>query len=264
VNLQQLNLAGNLLNGSIPSGIGLLTNLLWIYLERNQLSGSIPAEIGNLTQLVRLRIHNNKLSGSIPASIGHLNSIQDMYVYNNPGLNGTVSPNCGVKVLAVNTSLTAICGCASSSSIPISMPNPDNISAVCLAAYSNITQNDHYEFLCSMESNKNPKQDCLNSLAFFCGRSHIQGRPDVIAGCKRCVDDHFSRMNSFWISWRKECGKWAWAGWYIGNATSSKCSTAKLALQQNANYTEADGTIVPVSLAVIDSIKAGLWDNPFL
>ena len=73
-------------------------------------------------------------------------------------------------------------------------------------------------------------------------------------------------MNSLWIAWRRECGQWAWTDGYIGNATSSSCIAAKLALQQiqNANYTEADGSIVPVSSSVIDSIQEGLWNNPYL
>jgi hypothetical protein len=115
-----------------------------------------------------------------------------------------------------------------------------------------------------MDSSKNPKQDCLNSLAFFCGRAHIQGNPDLIAGCKMGVDNHFSKMNSFWITWRKHCGHWAWTDGTIGSVTSSSCNTAFLALEQNAKYTAADGTLVPFSSALLNSIKAGLWDNPFL
>jgi len=39
------------LYGSIPSEIGNLKDLVWLYLNNNQLSGPIPPEIGNLVNL---------------------------------------------------------------------------------------------------------------------------------------------------------------------------------------------------------------------
>ena len=39
----------NALTGSIPSEIGLLTNLKYSFLDNNDLSGEIPSEIGKLT-----------------------------------------------------------------------------------------------------------------------------------------------------------------------------------------------------------------------
>jgi len=177
-----------------------------------------------------------------------------------------VSVNCGAKVMAANTTISTICGCAASSNIPISMPNSDTVSMECLASAYNTTLHDHYEFACPVDSNGNPMQSCLNSLGFFCGRNHTNGRPNRIQGCKSAVDDNFSTMSSFWIALRRECGQWAWTDGYIGNATSSSCIAAKLALQQkqNANYTEADATIVPVSPSVINSIQEALWNNPYL
>jgi hypothetical protein len=168
--------------------------------------------------------------------------------------------------MARNTSLSAICGCAASSNIPISMPNSDNLSMECLADKYNTATHEHFEFAWTLDSNKNPMQICMNSLTFFCGRNHLQGRPDHIEACKNNVNRRFSTMNSFWITLRRECGQWAWTDGYIGNATSSSCIAAKLALEQkqNVNYTEADGTIVPVSSSVINSIQEGLWNNPYL
>jgi len=148
-----------------------------------------------------------------------------------------VSVNCGAKVMAANTTISTICGCAASSNIPISMPNSDTVSMECLASAYNTTLHDHYEFACPVDSNGNPMQSCLNSLGFFCGRNHTNGRPNRIQGCKSAVDDNFSTMSSFWIALRRECGQWAWTDGYIGNATSSSCIAAKVALQQiqNAN-----------------------------
>jgi len=51
-----LNLESSGLTGSIPPGIGNLTNLTLLDLRNNQLTGSIPSEIGNLTNLTYLSL----------------------------------------------------------------------------------------------------------------------------------------------------------------------------------------------------------------
>ena len=68
-----LNLESSGLTGSIPPGIGNLTNLTLLDLRNNQLTGSIPSEIGNLTNLTILRLEDNQLTGEIPESICDLN-----------------------------------------------------------------------------------------------------------------------------------------------------------------------------------------------
>jgi hypothetical protein len=71
-------------------------------------------------------------------------------------------------------------------------------------------------------------------------------------------------MNSFWITWRKECGQWAWTDGYIGNFSSIKCTNAMVALQQNAKYTDPLNVIVPVPSSLIKSIQDGIWNNTLL
>jgi len=233
-------------------------------MQSSGIQGVTCTSTGQVTKIVW---QNQGLSGSIPHDVLKLVNLQHLFVYNNPDLNGTVTwTNCEVKVMAANTRISTICGCAADSNNPISMPNAGNIGIECIAHHYNTTLHDHFEFVCPLDSNKNPTQGCMNSLAFFCGREHIQGRSNNIEGCKKHVNGDFSRMNSFWIAWRRECGKWAWTDGYIGNASSSSCSAAKLALQQiqNANYTEADNSVVPVSSALINSIQEILWDNPYL
>ena len=81
--LEYLFLSNNALSGSIPAQIGSLTSLQQLYLDFNALSGSIPTEIGSLTSLGYLGLGYNALSGSIPTEIGSLTSLQWLYLFNN-------------------------------------------------------------------------------------------------------------------------------------------------------------------------------------
>ena len=68
----QINMPNNNLTGSLPTEVGNLTGLTWLYLDNNQLGGSIPASLGDLTALRELHLYHNQLTGSIPAEIGNL------------------------------------------------------------------------------------------------------------------------------------------------------------------------------------------------
>jgi len=78
-----LNLESSGLTGSIPPGIGNLTNLTLLDLRNNQLTGSIPSEIGNLTNLTYLSLSLNELTGSIPSEIGNLTNLTSLYLSSN-------------------------------------------------------------------------------------------------------------------------------------------------------------------------------------
>ena len=54
-----LDLSANALTGSIPSGLGNLSNLSIIGLARNSLSGPLPTSLGNLSGLTRLSLRDN-------------------------------------------------------------------------------------------------------------------------------------------------------------------------------------------------------------
>jgi len=70
--LINLDLSSNLLTGSIPSDIGNLSNLTALSLFQNNITGSIPAELGKLSKLQLLLIDTTQLSGNVPTSIGNL------------------------------------------------------------------------------------------------------------------------------------------------------------------------------------------------
>ena len=76
-NLNQFDVMGNQLTGSIPSLTG-LTNLQAFIAGENQLTGSIPALTG-LTNLQSFSVDLNQLTGSIPALTG-LTNLQSFYV----------------------------------------------------------------------------------------------------------------------------------------------------------------------------------------
>ncbi|RVW27811.1 putative LRR receptor-like serine/threonine-protein kinase [Vitis vinifera] len=61
--------------GTIPTGIGNLTNLIWLDLGANDLTGSIPTTLGRLQKLQRLHIAGNRIRGSIPNDLCHLKNL---------------------------------------------------------------------------------------------------------------------------------------------------------------------------------------------
>ena len=82
------------LSGSIPSSIGGLTGLTSLYLTGNSLSGSIPSSMGALTALVSLYLSENDLSGSIPSSLGGLTGLTDLGLMDN-SLSGSIPSSMG-------------------------------------------------------------------------------------------------------------------------------------------------------------------------
>ena len=92
--VDKIELGVNALSGTIPTEIGVFSNLTELWLHYNSLTGSIPAELGDLSNLVKLSLINNQLTGSIPPELGGLDSI-DMLVFSVNQLTGSIPAELG-------------------------------------------------------------------------------------------------------------------------------------------------------------------------
>ncbi|KAJ0812804.1 putative protein kinase RLK-Pelle-LRR-Xa family [Helianthus annuus] len=88
--LQNLDLSGNNLSGSIPSGIcSWLPYLVRLDLSNNGFTGEIPASLGNCSFLNTVVLSGNKLTGGIPAEISNLGRLSMFSVADND-LSGSI------------------------------------------------------------------------------------------------------------------------------------------------------------------------------
>jgi hypothetical protein len=76
-------LALNSVTGTIPSEVGLLTKLTYLDLWRNSLTGTIPSEVGLLTKLNVLDLSINSLTGTIPSELALMSKLYDLQLYYN-------------------------------------------------------------------------------------------------------------------------------------------------------------------------------------
>lgn len=76
-------LDSNQITGTIPTEIGLLTELASVSMTNATLSGTIPTEMGNLTNLRRLWLYNNELTGTIPAVLNQLTDLEVLELHYN-------------------------------------------------------------------------------------------------------------------------------------------------------------------------------------
>ncbi|XP_041027326.1 probable LRR receptor-like serine/threonine-protein kinase At3g47570 [Juglans microcarpa x Juglans regia] len=92
INLVDLALSKNHLNGFLPRSIGNLSlSLQTLRLDNCKLKGSIPIEIGNLSGLTTLTLSGNKLRGLVPTTIRSLRMLQSLGLDGNR-LKGTIPP----------------------------------------------------------------------------------------------------------------------------------------------------------------------------
>ncbi|XP_021818722.1 probable leucine-rich repeat receptor-like protein kinase At5g63930 [Prunus avium] len=72
----ELDLSGCGLKSELAAGLGMLTNLQFLYLSSNKLWGSIPESIGSLLSLKYLGLSDNHMNGSIPEGLGKLSELE--------------------------------------------------------------------------------------------------------------------------------------------------------------------------------------------
>lgn len=92
--------------GTLPSDIGLLTNLEMLLLQNNNLAGSLPTELGALLKLTMLGLNFNSFSGLIPSEIGGIGALTYLSLQNNM-LTGSVPLSFCALPSFVSLSVTA-------------------------------------------------------------------------------------------------------------------------------------------------------------
>lgn len=73
----------NAISGSIPTELGLATNLRDLALDVNQLSGPLPSQLGSLTGLQTLWLNDNYFTGTLPSELGDLTLLSELSLQNN-------------------------------------------------------------------------------------------------------------------------------------------------------------------------------------
>lgn len=90
-NMRILSLEQGSMAGTLPSFLGLLSQLHIIDLDYNKFSGSIPEEIYGLPYLRQLDLDHNQLTGTLSTEIGLLSELEILQIDNN-SFDGTI-PN---------------------------------------------------------------------------------------------------------------------------------------------------------------------------
>ena len=87
--------SGGTVGNTIPTAIGSLTQLTYLWLVGNQLTGPIPSTLANLPSLNSLSLQGNQLTGTIPSTLASLTQLTYLWLSENAQLTGTIpSPLC--------------------------------------------------------------------------------------------------------------------------------------------------------------------------
>ena len=96
--LRRLDVSGNEFSGTIPKGLGALTQLEYLDLSRNTLAGELPKELAGQAPLKMLDVSGNQLVGAIPTELSQISTLQTFSVSANQ-LSGPVPAFTGLDQL---------------------------------------------------------------------------------------------------------------------------------------------------------------------
>jgi len=87
-NLEDLNLSGNNINGSITEFFNRLPSCSWnklktLFLPNSNLTGSLPAKLEPFRNLTRLYLSSNMLTGPVPLWVGQLTNLAELELSSN-------------------------------------------------------------------------------------------------------------------------------------------------------------------------------------
>jgi len=83
---EQYQVEGSGISGTIPTTVGLLTNLSKIWIRLTSVTGTVPSEFGNISGLQEFSIVRSDLIGTIPTEFGNMKGLSE---YNSFGLSFT-------------------------------------------------------------------------------------------------------------------------------------------------------------------------------
>jgi hypothetical protein len=81
--LQYIDVSKNAFSSTLPSAVGLLSDLIDFDASDNRLTGSIPPELGGLVRLQSLLLSSNSLRGIAPSQLCELSSLQSLDISRN-------------------------------------------------------------------------------------------------------------------------------------------------------------------------------------
>ena len=88
-NLDFLFMFRNFLTGTLPTELGNLGDVDFFYLNENQFTGTLPKELAGLLDADDLFLFGNQLTGPIPESFGNLIDVNNLYLNDNQ-LSGSI------------------------------------------------------------------------------------------------------------------------------------------------------------------------------
>lgn len=92
--VSRLDLLSFNINGSLTDSIGVLDELVRIYMNKNDLSGKLPDSLFSLKKLNYLHLGTNIITGTIAPEIGNLIELKTLYLYRNR-FNGKIPSSIG-------------------------------------------------------------------------------------------------------------------------------------------------------------------------